>query len=110
MERTPTLFEAFYEACTDLGLCSDLNEWASMLGVLPSNARRYLCGSLRPRPERVQIWCEKIRHASGHRLTVILPPYTDTATLIIEPREAMPREVECSLYPEGQSPNLEGGA
>ena len=43
-------------------------------------------------------------------MTVMLPPYTDTATLIIEPMDEMPREVECSLYPEGQNPNLEGGA
>jgi hypothetical protein len=100
MAQTPTLFEAFYEACTDLGLCNDLNEWALMVGVLPPNARRYLCGSLRPRPERVQIWCDKIRLASGHCMTVVLPPYTDAVTLIIEPMDGEKRSVSCMLYPE----------
>ena len=50
-----TLFDAFYGVCLELGVCEDVNSWAEFFDVLPPNARRYMAGTLRPRPERVQI-------------------------------------------------------
>ena len=79
-----TLFEAFYKTCLDLGVCQDVASWAVLFDVLPSNARRYAAGTLRPRPERVQIWCERLRLAHGFCIHIELPPHIDEARLVVE--------------------------
>ena len=99
MERDegPTLFEAFYELCAELGVSEDASSWADFFDVVPANARRYLCGSLRPRPERVQIWCDKIRERFGHHIVVELPPNVDLAFLVFHAPQEGQRRVPCRM-------------
>ena len=93
-----TLFDVFYEVCLDLGVCEDVTSWADFFDVLPPNARRYVAGTLRPRPERVQIWCDRLREVHGHHLTVELPPSVDEATLVVDPVEGEKRSIRCRLH------------
>lgn len=100
----PTLFEAFYELCADLGVAYDPRSWADFFGVLPSNARRYVCGTLRPRPERVQIWCDTLREKAGHHVYVKLPPEIDRAYLVFDAPHGRVRTISCSLHEVSDAP------
>lgn len=92
-----TLFQAFYEACVEFGVCEDVPSWADTFGVLLPNARRYAAGTLRPRPERVQIWCDRLREAHGHHMTIELPPSVDEAVLVIEVPGGCNKQILCRL-------------
>jgi hypothetical protein len=100
----PTLFEAFYELCADLGIADDPASWSDFFGVLPSNARRYICGTLRPRPERVQVWCETLREKAGHHVSVELPPELDRAYLVFDAPQEGVRKISCWLHEVSDAP------
>ena len=100
----PTLFEAFYELCAELGVSKEPASWADFFGVLPSNARRYICGTLRPRPERVQIWCDLLRESAGHRVCLELPPEIDRVYLLFDHPEKGVRKISCWLHEAADVP------
>lgn len=94
----PTLFQAFYGLCVELGACDGAGAWADLFDVLPSNARRYMAGTLRPRPERVQIWCDRLASRTGHRVSIELPPEVDEAFLVLHGEDgSVQRSIRCCL-------------
>lgn len=95
------MFQAFYALCVQLGACDGVGTWADTFDVLPSNARRYVAGTLRPRPERVQIWCDRLLRQTGHRISVELPPHVDEACLVLHGEDGERTIIRCCLRMEG---------